>query len=123
MTIDFMLFLKWLHDSKNINKNEMPIPKNLLKFYTKYIESTDNSLNFYIDKLENQYRQNDQLWYKWHSLRFSNISLAFIVLFHATLIMLKTHVLFYVRTVLLKGCVSEPNIPFIHFSLVLWLIY
>ena len=42
----------------------MPIPKHLLKILTEYLASTDISLNFFIDMLDNQYRQNYQLWYK-----------------------------------------------------------
>ena len=47
MTIDIMFFVKPWHYNKFINRYGMPIPKNLLKYFTKYLPSTHISLNVF----------------------------------------------------------------------------
>ena len=37
-----------------MNKSEITIPNHLLNYFTKYLAFTDNLLDFFIDKLDNQ---------------------------------------------------------------------
>ena len=68
MKIDFMLFETPWHDNKFINKYGISIPNILLIFFSVCLEPTEDSLNVLIEKLDKQYINNFQLWYKWHNL-------------------------------------------------------
>ena len=62
MTLDYILFEKPWHDKKSIKKSGIPIPNILLKSFSAYLESAEISLTFFIEKLDNKYRNNDKLW-------------------------------------------------------------
>ena len=68
MTVEFMFFVKPWYNNKFNNKSVMPIPNNLFLKIPNVLYLYICYLIDMIDKLDNQYKHDTLLRYKWHKL-------------------------------------------------------